>query len=83
MAKKYGGGKMEGKRDGGMPNRGMAMEGVKQGDMSPRVEDYQRPSRSFSQEGFNKTLEYIDRQDRFQDKEASTIEKQAYSGRYS
>lgn len=57
--------------------------GLKQGDMSPRVEDYQKPKKDFSQEGFSKTLEYVERQDAFQAREAKDIEKQAYKGRYS
>jgi hypothetical protein len=57
--------------------------GNKQGDMSPSVMDYQKPSKDFSQEGFSKTTKYIDRQDKFQGKEASSIKKQSYSGRYS
>lgn len=61
----------------------MSHKGYKQGDMSPTVEDYQRPSKSFSQEGFSKTTEYVERQDRHQDKAASDIRKQAYNGRYS
>lgn len=61
----------------------MGSLGVDQGDMSPLVEDYQKPRSDFSQEGFNKTLEYVDRQDAFQGREAKGIEKQAYKGRYS
>ena len=62
---------------------GMAHKGYVQGDMSPKVEDYQRPSGDFSQEGFNKTLEYIERQDKHQREMAHDIKKQAYKGRYS
>ncbi len=72
-----------GKRDGGMPSGDMAMAGLNQGDMSPRIKDYQKPSKDYSQEGFSKTLDYIERQDKFQGTEASTVEKQAYHGRYS
>ena len=97
MAKNYGGRsekgqkgymnpgqkKISGRHDGEMPNHDMAMAGLNQGDMSPRIKDYQRPMDDFSQEGFSKTLEYIERQNRFQETEASTVEKQAYHGRYS
>ena len=61
----------------------MAKAGYKQGNMSPHVEDYQKPYKNFSQEGFSKTDEYIERQDKFQSKEASEVKKQAYQGRYS
>ena len=61
----------------------MNKAGYTQGDMSPKVEDYQRPHKTFSQEGFSKTLDYIERQDKFQGTESSTVEKQAYHGRYS
>lgn len=62
---------------------GMAKAGYAQGDMAPKVDDYQRPSSNYSQEGFNKTTEYIERQDKFVAREASEIRKQAYKGRYS
>lgn len=61
----------------------LARAGYDQGDMNPRVEDYQKPRADYSQEGFNKTNEYIERQDRFQGREAREIEGQAYKGRYS
>lgn len=61
----------------------MSKAGYVQGNMSPHVEDYQKPMKDFSQEGFSKTLEYVERQDRFQGKEAHEIEKQSYKGRYS
>lgn len=73
----------KGKHNGGMPNDDMAMAGLNQGDMSPRVKDYQKPSKDYSQEGFSRTLDYIERQDKFQATEATTVEKQAYHGRYS
>jgi hypothetical protein len=62
---------------------GMAKAGYAQGDMAPKVDDYQRPSSNYSQEGFNKTTEYIERQDKFVAAECSQIKKQAYKGRYS
>lgn len=61
----------------------MGHAGYTQGDMSPKVKDYQKPTSDFSQEGFSKTLEYVERQDKFQLREAKDIEKQAYKGRYS
>jgi hypothetical protein len=61
----------------------MSKAGYAQGDMSPHVEDYQKPSKDYSQEGFSKTTEYVERQDKFQAREARGIEKQAYEGRYS
>jgi len=57
--------------------------GKTQGDMSPRVEDYQKPMSNFAESGFSKTLQYVERQDKFQKKEASEIKKQHYQGRYS
>lgn len=57
--------------------------GYTQGDMSPKVTDYQKPAKDFSQTGFSKTDEYIERQDAFQAREANGIKKQAYKGRYS
>lgn len=72
-----------GKRDGGMPSGDMAMAGLRQGDMEPRIKDLQRPTKDFSQEGFSKTLDYVGRQNRIQGTEAKTVEKQAYEGRYS
>ena len=61
----------------------MSKAGYVQGDMSPHVVDYQKPSSDFSQEGFSKTTEYIERQDAYQRREAKEVEKQAYKGRYS
>jgi hypothetical protein len=71
------------KMNGKMPSDDMAMAGLNQGDMSPRMKDYQKPSKDFSQEGFSKTLDYIERQDRMQGGMAKDVEKQAYQGRYS
>lgn len=57
--------------------------GYVQGDMSPKVEDYQEPMSNFSQEGFSKTTEYVSRKDAQQSRMASDVKKQAYKGRYS
>lgn len=61
----------------------MKHKGYTQGDMKPHVEDYQRPAKDYSQEGFSKTTEYVERQDAFQAKEAYKVKSQAYKGRYS
>jgi hypothetical protein len=61
----------------------MSHKGADQGDMSPVVEDFQRPTKDFSQEGFSKTLQYIERKDKLNSKQASTIRKDGYEGRYS
>lgn len=61
----------------------MGKAGYTQGDMSPKVKDYQKPMKDYSQEGFSKTTEYVERQDSFQAKEARQFEKQSYKGRYS
>lgn len=61
----------------------MNKAGYIQGDMKPHVEDYQKPEKDYSQKGFSKTTEYIERQDAFMGKEANKIEKEGYKGRYS
>lgn len=61
----------------------MSKAGYTQGDMSPRVEDYQKPEKDFAERGFSKTTEYVERQDMRQSKMASGVSKQAYQGRYS
>ncbi len=61
----------------------MSKKGYTQGDMSPHVEDYQKSESEFSQEGFSKTLNYIERQDKHQKEMSSDVKKQAYVGRYS
>lgn len=61
----------------------MAKAGYAQGDMSPTVESYQKPMKDFSQSGFSKTTEYVERQDSMQSKMAKDVEKQSYKGRYS
>lgn len=61
----------------------MSRAGYVQGDMSPHVEDYQKPHKDYSQEGFSKTDEYIERQDAYQAREANEIKRHAYKGRYS
>lgn len=61
----------------------MAKRGYVQGDMSPTVEDYQKPNSEYSQSFMNKTTDYIGRHNSYESKEASGIKKQAYKGRYS
>lgn len=57
--------------------------GYNQGEMSPKVEDYQKADSEFSQSGFSRTLDYIERQDAHQKTRASKIKGQEYVGRYS
>lgn len=61
----------------------MSRKGYEQGDMRPTVESYQKPEKDFAERGFNKTTEYIERQDRMQSGMAKDLEKQSYNGRYS
>lgn len=61
----------------------MSKAGYAQGDMSPHVEDYQKPEKDFAERGFSKTTEYIERQDRMQSGMEKGISKQGYQGRYS
>lgn len=61
----------------------LAKAGYDQGDMSPHVKDYQKPEKDFAERGFNKTTEYIERQDKRQSGMSKDLNKQAYQGRYS
>lgn len=61
----------------------MAKAGYEQGDMSPRVKDYQKPMKDYSQRDANMTTKYVERQDRQQSSDCSKIDKQAWKGRYS
>lgn len=58
-------------------------DGNEPGDMSAHTDVYQLPGKDFSQEGFSKTTEYIQRQDKHQSMNARDIRKQGYEGRYS
>lgn len=71
------------KRENRGHEEGMAHAGYKQGNMSPKIEDYQKPEKDFAERGFNKTLEYIERQDKRQSGMSHGVSKQAYQGRYS
>lgn len=57
--------------------------GYDQGNMSTKVESLQKPTADFAESGFSKTLDYIGRKDAYEGKEAKTIKKQHYKGRYS
>lgn len=61
----------------------MSKAGYTQGDMSPKVEEYQKPEKDFAERGFSKTTEYIERQDKMQAGMEKGISKQSYVGRYS
>lgn len=61
----------------------MGKAGYAQGDMSPKVDSYERPMSVYSQKGSGKTNEYIERHNKFETSEAKSIEKQSYKGRYS
>lgn len=61
----------------------MSKAGYTQGDMSPKVEEYQKPEKDFAERGFNKTTEYIERQDKRQSGMSKGLNKQSYQGRYS
>ena len=57
--------------------------GIKQGDMSPHVEDMQSSEAQFPERGFEKTTQYIERQDKHRMAASSDIKRQHYAGRYS
>ena len=61
----------------------MAKAGYVQGEMSPKVKDYQKPMKDYSQRDANKTTEYVERQDRQQADDCKQVGKQAFKGRYS
>lgn len=61
----------------------MSKAGHMQGDMKPNVEDFQKPMGCFPEEGFSKTTQYIERQDKHQHEMSKDIKKQHYNGRYS
>lgn len=63
--------------------KNMGKMGYEQGNMKPEVDDYQKPSSNYSQEGFSKTTDYVARQEKYVGKECSKIKGQAYKGRYS
>lgn len=61
----------------------MGKKGYEQGDMKPTVESYQKPEKDFAERGFNKTTEYVERQNMRQSGMARDVNKQSYKGRYS
>ena len=66
-----------------MSNKMGFKDGYTQGDMKPTVDSYQKSEKDFAERGFNKTTEYISRQDRRQGEFARGLDKQSYQGRYS
>jgi len=56
--------------------------GYDQGAMSPKVENYQRPSSAFAESQPGRTVDYIARQDKKIGAEASQVKRQDYKGRY-
>lgn len=63
--------------------KNMAKEGYVQGDMKSVTEDIQKPDSNFAERQFSKTLEYNERHNAFEKREAKELEKQSYKGRYS
>lgn len=63
--------------------KNLGHKGYEQGEMSPTVENYQRPMDSFSQHNLGKTLDYIERHNAQDKKDDHQISKQSYKGRYS
>lgn len=61
----------------------MNKAGYDQGSMAPKVDSYQRPSSAFAEMQPGKTTEYVARQDRMINAEASQVKRQDYKGRYS
>lgn len=60
----------------------MNYKGHKLGDMSPEVKDYQCPDSCYTDRQPGKTTEYVERQERMVESEASKIRSQEYKGRY-
>lgn len=50
--------------------------------MTPKVESYQKKESAYAERYTQSPTEYISRNNRMQDKEASQLRKQAYKGRY-
>jgi hypothetical protein len=61
----------------------MGHKGYKQGDMSPHVEDIQRPMKDYPEHNFSKTTSYVERHNAYEGKESARVKKQDYKGRYS
>ena len=65
-----------------MAKEKMSRAGYTQGDMTPRVRDYQTPDKCYSQKDDAAPLDYIERQDDILGKEASQLDRQDYRGKY-
>ena len=52
------------------------------GDMKAHVSDYQTPAKAYSQNYDQAPLNYIERQDKRQGKEAGKLRNEDYKGRY-
>jgi hypothetical protein len=52
------------------------------GDMKAEVENCELPKRAYSQDFMDSTLDYMDRNDRMREEEASQLRGQEYRGRY-
>ena len=53
------------------------------GNMSPTVENMQKPESSFAEGQMSDTLNYIERQDKHAMQACKDLKSQAYKGRYS
>jgi hypothetical protein len=53
------------------------------GNMSPTVEDMQRPESVYNQKFLNQTTEYIPRHNKLESQASSKVKNQGYKGRYS
>jgi hypothetical protein len=69
--------------DGHHHSGSMSHLGDHQGDMKPHVMDIQRPDSSFPEHDFSGTTNYVERQNRTQERMSKDIKSQAYQGRYS
>lgn len=56
--------------------------GNSQGDMSPKVKDMQKPKGCYTQSFDQAPLNYVERQNKRQGKEASKMKGEAFKGRY-
>ena len=56
--------------------------GYKQGNMTPKVDDYSKPEACYAQRFDQAPLNYVSRNNSMQKKEASQLRSEAYKGRY-
>ncbi len=61
---------------------GKKSSGYKQGDMTPTVDDYAKPEGCYAQRFDQAPLNYIERNNSMQKKEASKLKSEAFKGRY-